>query len=62
VRILDLSGRAVRTLQSGALSAGEHPLSWDLKDDSGRRVAPGLYFLVARGGAFQATQRLTVVH
>jgi len=42
--IYDLSGRRVRTLSSGALSAGRHSLSWDGRDASGRLVTAGVYF------------------
>lgn len=38
----------VRTLYSGMLAAGSHQVIWDLKDDHGTRVAPGLYRAVAR--------------
>jgi hypothetical protein len=44
VRVQDVRGRVVRTLTARAGAAG-----WDLRDDSGRRVRPGVYWL--RGGA-----------
>ena len=40
VAVLDAAGRHVRTLMTGTLSAGEHPISWDLADDSGRPLPP----------------------
>ncbi len=43
--VLDAAGRRVRTLANGALGAGEHALAWDLRDDGGRAVAAGLYFV-----------------
>lgn len=61
VRVVDVSGRGVRTLHHGPLGAGVHALGWDLRDGAGRRVAPGLYFVEARAGAFRAARRLTVV-
>lgn len=42
--IYDVSGRRVRQLASGAQPAGEHAISWDLRDDGGRSVGTGLYF------------------
>ncbi len=61
VRVMDVAGRAVRTLHDGPLAAGVHPLTWDLTSDAGRAVPAGLYFVRAnlRGGVF--TQRLIVV-
>ena len=61
VRVMDLAGRTVRTLVGGPLTARVHPLTWDLKDDAGRGVSPGLYFIHARIGQFDATRRVIVV-
>jgi hypothetical protein len=47
VDVLDLAGRRRRTVTLGDDGAG----GWDGRDDAGRRVAPGLYFLRARGTA-----------
>ncbi len=43
--VLDATGRRVRTLANGALSAGSQALTWDRRDDAGRRLASGLYFV-----------------
>ena len=43
LRILDASGRMVRTLAQGFLSAGRHEAFWDGRDSEGRGVASGLY-------------------
>ena len=42
--IYDLSGRRVRALQSGVLSAGTHRFEWNGADEHGRPVAAGVYF------------------
>jgi len=44
VRIMDNSGRVVRTLHSGTSPAGVGQLTWDGKDSQGRTVATGAYF------------------
>jgi len=44
VRVVDNSGRVVRTIHQGTLSAGRHVATWDGTDDGGRRVASGIYF------------------
>jgi len=46
----DLRGRRVRLLARGPFPAGDQQLSWDGRDASGRRVAPGIYFASARIG------------
>ncbi len=52
LRIFDVDGRLVRTLQRGFYAAGEHDVTWDAYNDEGRRVGAGVYFcrLVGPGG------------
>jgi flagellar hook assembly protein FlgD len=51
VSMYDLRGRLVRVLARGGFPAGDQGLSWDGRDVSGRRVAPGVYFALVRVGA-----------
>ncbi len=44
LRVFDVRGRMVRTLDRGSRSAGEHTIVWDGTDDRGRAVASGVYF------------------
>jgi len=43
VQILDASGQPIRTMQLGAMSAGNSTMAWDGKDDSGAVVPQGVY-------------------
>lgn len=43
--VLDASGRHVRALHRGAMSAGEQTFAWDGRDDAGAAVAAGVYFV-----------------
>lgn len=43
LRIFDVRGRLVRTLQAGLLPAGEHRFRWDGTDAQRRAVASGIY-------------------
>lgn len=58
--VLDVSGRVVRTLASGALAAGEHAREWDGRDDLGHPVGAGVYFVRLRQGA-QSIERKTIL-
>lgn len=58
VTVYDVGGRAVRTLRDRAAYPGEHVAEWDGRDDAGRGVAPGAYFLRLRAGAFEATRKI----
>lgn len=43
LKVLDGTGKVVRTLDQGAQSAGDHVVEWDGKDASGNAMAPGSY-------------------
>lgn len=61
VEAFDLGGRRVRTIERGRTSAGAHELRWDLRDDSGRIVAPGVYLVRLRSEARTIVRRVSVV-
>jgi hypothetical protein len=44
VRVHDVAGRVVSVLEEGFQSQGQHAVSWDGTDDSGRPVPAGVYF------------------
>jgi serine protease len=46
--VYDPSGRLVRVLYAGTASAGEHSVTWDGSDRSGRPVASGAFFCALR--------------
>jgi hypothetical protein len=45
LRVHDLQGRVVRTLAEGSLPSGLHALDWDGRDEGGRTLSNGLYFV-----------------
>ncbi len=45
LQVFDASGRAVRSLFSGRISAGTYTSVWNGKDDAGRELARGIYFV-----------------
>ncbi len=59
LEVFDASGRLVRTLLDGALSAGDHRASWDGDDESGRPAPSGLYYY--RLSAGDSSLRRTLV-
>jgi hypothetical protein len=61
LEIYDPAGRLVRRLVAGRLPAGERTLPWDGRDESGRRVAAGLYLLRLSTGAEVRTSRLVML-
>jgi hypothetical protein len=59
VRIVDLAGRPLRTLWSGAApSGGEFPLTWDGATDDGERAPPGMYVALVESDGRRASVRI----
>jgi len=50
IAVFDVAGRRVRDLVSGVQGQGHYTASWDGLSDRGKRVAKGVYFLVASAG------------
>jgi hypothetical protein len=61
VRFYDVSGRRVQELPQGVQPAGQHAVSWDGRDGSGRPVAAGVYFYELLAGSYRGTRRMLVV-
>ncbi len=62
VDLFDVSGRHVRSLGSGNLErAGQHDVSWDLRDEQGKRVPSGVYFWRVSTGDASLLQKLVVL-
>jgi subtilisin family serine protease len=59
--VYDASGRLVRVILAGSVSAGEHTAIWDGRDASGGLVAPGVYFSWLRSpGSCDQTKMLVI--
>ncbi len=61
LKVYDASGRCVRTLVDGNLSAGAHTVTWDARDDMGKPVANGVYFYRLATGSASASGKMVVV-
>ena len=63
VDVFDVRGRQVRALARGEFAAGRAVLRWDGRDDLGRSVEAGIYFVRAVAGAStSATARWVLLH
>ncbi|MDH3215505.1 MAG: T9SS type A sorting domain-containing protein [Candidatus Krumholzibacteria bacterium] len=61
ILIYDVSGRRVRTLVSRVSAVGTHEVVWDGRDDSGRRVASGVYLYRLRAGDVVDTKKMVLL-
>lgn len=65
IRIHDMAGRLVRTLDLGPKPAGFYTdkskaAYWDGKNEAGEQVASGIYFCTLQAGDFRATKKVVV--
>jgi hypothetical protein len=61
LRIYDASGRLVRTLADGPYDSGQHEEVWNGLDNSGHRVASGVYFYVLETGNKSYTRKMLLL-
>ena len=59
--IFDVSGRLVRTLESGSLGAGTYTREWNGRDDMGRAVGSGTYFYRLAGNEFSESRKMILI-
>jgi len=59
--VYDVTGRAVATLAHGRFAPGEHAITWDGRDRSGRDVPAGVYLCRLETEEQTQTQRLVRV-
>jgi hypothetical protein len=60
--IFGADGRLVRTLASGALTAGTHVVEWDRTGGAGERLPAGLYYCRLTGERTNLTQKVVVLN
>ncbi|MBM3237751.1 T9SS type A sorting domain-containing protein, partial [Candidatus Poribacteria bacterium] len=65
IRIYDLAGRLVRTVDLGYQTAGFYnsrskSAYWDGNNQSGERVASGIYFYTIQAGDYTATKKMVI--
>jgi photosystem II stability/assembly factor-like uncharacterized protein len=59
--VYDVAGRRVRSLVTGRLAAGPHEFVWDGRNDAGRPIASGIYFVRLVTPEGTATRTLNLV-
>lgn len=61
VMIVDMTGRVIRTLWRGTLDRLTFDVPFIARDEQGRAIPPGLYFVVVRAGEHRSISRVAVV-
>lgn len=60
--IYDLLGKRVATLFSGTKNPGFHEISWDGRDEFGKRVASGIYFYQLKAAKTNFSKKMLILH
>lgn len=61
LRIYHANGRLIRTVVNEARDAGRHSVRWDGLDDSGVKVAAGVYFCRLRSAGVEESRRMVLL-
>lgn len=61
VTVYDVAGRRLLTLAQGSFEEGTHLATWDGRDEFGRDVGAGVYFLRAVSGQEVTTKKIVLV-
>lgn len=59
--VYDAAGQAVRTLVNRQQAAGEHPVSWDGRDDAGRAASSGVYLYRLEASSQVVSRKMLLV-
>jgi len=61
VKIYDVTGKLVKTLMNKNLEPGYYQIDWHGKDNIGRKVAAGVYFIRMNAQGFESQQKVIFV-
>ena len=61
IRVYDVAGRLIRTLVDGVETSGGKRVMWNGRDNSGSRVATGVYFYRMTAPGFTSTRKMILL-
>ena len=61
LKIFDLSGRGIKSLVEGPRDAGVHTVTWDGTNQSGQRIASGIYVYRLQAGDFSQAAKMMFI-
>jgi hypothetical protein len=61
IGIYNVKGQLIRTLVNDTRATGHYTMDFDGRDDNGRSISSGIYFLKMRSGAYQSTRKMIMM-
>jgi hypothetical protein len=61
LKVFNILGKEVVTIQSGNLTGGDHVINWQGTDRNGQVLASGVYWLVLQTGSTRVSQKLLIL-
>ncbi len=61
IGIYNVKGQLIRTLVNDTRATGHYTMDFDGRDDNGRSISSGIYFLKMRSGAYQSTRKMMMM-
>ena len=61
LEIYNMKGQKVRQLVNSSISAGQHSVVWNGKDDNNKTVSSGIYFYKFKTEDYQATKKMLLL-
>lgn len=61
INVYDFSGVRVKTLYNRNCSSGKYNLSWDATNESGQKVASGVYFYILKANNQQLSKKMILI-
>jgi archaellum component FlaF (FlaF/FlaG flagellin family) len=62
LKVYDISGKSVRTLVNGFRNQARYSVSWNGRDNDGKKLHSGIYFIQFEAGSCRCTKKLLLVH
>ncbi len=61
LKVFDLNGSLVRTLNSSKLDIGKYTVEWDARDDKGFYISSGVYFIQFMSKSYRDTKKVLLI-
>jgi hypothetical protein len=61
LKVYDITGKEIKTLLNGNISAGYHSVSWNATDNDGRKVSSGIYFYRITTPEFSSVKKMMLL-